>query len=110
MQQAATQVSTYLDLSALVDTANERGLLGLAFDPQFASNGRFYVDYIDKTTHNTVVAAYTTPSAASNTANPGSAQLILSVAQIPGQDNHKAGWIGFRGAAAGGWRAEFSAR
>lgn len=89
-------VSTYLDLSGLVDATDERGLLGLAFDPQFASNGRFYVDYIDKTTLNTVVAAYTAPSAASNTANPGSAQLILSVAQIPGQTNHKAGWIGFR--------------
>ena len=51
--------SAWLDLSTQVDTAGERGLLGLAFDPQFQTNGRFYVDYIDKTTKHTVVASYT---------------------------------------------------
>src|SRR5688572_28381377 len=54
--------STYLDISGLVDTAGERGLLGLAFDPAFSSNGRFYVNYIDSTTLNTVVSAYTAPN------------------------------------------------
>jgi glucose/arabinose dehydrogenase len=92
--------STYLDIRGLVDAAGERGLLGLAFDPNFASNGRFYVDYIDKSTHNTVVAAYTAPSAASNTADPSSAKLIIGVTQ-PGDSNHKAGWIGFRGSDPG---------
>jgi len=89
-------VSTYLDISASVGTSGERGLLGLAFDPGFASNGRFYVDYIDKTTHATVVASYTAPSAASNTADPGSGRTLLTVPQPAGRDNHKAGWIGFR--------------
>src|SRR4051794_32971557 len=32
-------------LTIPVNTTGERGLLGLAFDPNFASNGRFYVDY-----------------------------------------------------------------
>ena len=88
--------STYLDISAQVDAEGERGLLGLAFDPDFASNGRFYVNYIDKATKNTVVAAYTAPSAASNTADAGSAKTIISIAQPAGLSNHKAGWIGFR--------------
>ena len=88
--------STYLDISAQVDTEGERGLLGLAFDPNFASNGRFYVNYIDKATKNTVVAAYTAPSAASNTADAASAKTIISIAQPAGLSNHKAGWIGFR--------------
>ncbi len=88
--------STYLDLRGIVDTAGEGGLLGLAFDPQFASNGRFYVDYIDKTTHNTVVASYTATSAAASTADAASGKLILGVTQPAGLSNHKAGWIGFR--------------
>ena len=88
--------STYLDISAQVDTDGERGLLGLAFDPNFAANGRFYVNYIDKATKNTVVAAYTAPSAASNTADAASAKTIISIAQPAGLSNHKAGWIGFR--------------
>ena len=56
--QQGSSVSTWLDISTQVDAAGERGLLGLAFDPGFASNGRFYVDYIDKATLNTVVASY----------------------------------------------------
>ena len=94
-------VSIYLDISARVDTDGERGLLGLAFDPAFASNGRFYVDYVDITTHNTVVAAFTAPSAASNTANPNSGQPIITVQQFADRTNHKGGWSGFRGTDPG---------
>ena len=88
--------STYLDISTLVNTSGERGLLGMAFDPGFASNGRFYVDYIDQITRNTVVAAYTAPLPTANSADPASAKLIISVVQPAGLENHKAGWIGFR--------------
>lgn len=88
--------SIYLDISTLVNTSGERGLLGMAFDPGFASNGRFYVDYIDQITRNTVVAAYTAPLPAANSADPASAKLIISVVQPAGLENHKAGWIGFR--------------
>jgi glucose/arabinose dehydrogenase len=88
--------STYLDISAQVDAEGERGLLGLAFDPDFAANGRFYVNYIDKATKNTVVAAYTAPSAAANSVDPVSAKPIISITQPAGLSNHKAGWIGFR--------------
>jgi glucose/arabinose dehydrogenase len=97
--QQGGSVSTWLDISTQVDTGGERGLLGLAFDPNFASNGRFYVDYIDKTTLNTVVASYTVnPSGAVDLA---SAKTILTVAQPAGRDNHKAGWIGFSAADPG---------
>ncbi len=97
--QLGGSVSTWLDLSASVNTAGERGLLGLAFDPGFASNGRFYVDYIDKTTLNTVVASYTTN--ASGGVDVASARTILTVAQTGGFSNHKAGWIGFSSADPG---------
>jgi glucose/arabinose dehydrogenase len=35
----------FLDLSGIVSSGNEQGLLGIAFDPNYATNGRFYVSY-----------------------------------------------------------------
>lgn len=98
-QDSGGAVSTWLNLSGLVDTSGERGLLGLAFDPGFASNGRFYVDYIDKTTLNTVVASYTVDG--TGAVDLASAKTVITVAQPAGRDNHKAGWIGFSSADPG---------
>lgn len=92
-QSSSGAVSTWFDISAQVATDGERGLLGLAFDPGFATNGRFYVDYIDKTTLNTTVASYTVNAA--GMVDMASAKTILTVAQTGGFSNHKAGWIGF---------------
>ncbi len=90
------QSTPFLDLSSQVATDGERGLLGLAFDPNFATNGRFYVDYVDKTTLRTVVARYQVSAPGASTADAGSAQTILTIAQPAGRNNHKGGWIGFR--------------
>ncbi|MGD0484521.1 MAG: PQQ-dependent sugar dehydrogenase [Gemmatimonadales bacterium] len=38
----------FLDLTDKVSYGGERGLLGLAFHPRFATNGRFYVNYTDR--------------------------------------------------------------
>jgi glucose/arabinose dehydrogenase len=46
MQNGVVLPTPFLDLSAKVDTTGERGLLGMAFDPSFETNRRFYVDYI----------------------------------------------------------------
>jgi glucose/arabinose dehydrogenase len=85
----------YLDLSAKVDTEGERGLVGLVFDPNFAANGRFYVNYTDKTTLNTVVDRYTVATPSGNTTTGATVQNILTVQQEPFV-NHKGGWMGFR--------------
>lgn len=51
----------FLDIDDLViNTGNERGLLGLAFHPNYASNGYFYVNYIDNS-GNTVIARFQVP-------------------------------------------------
>ncbi|MDY0745887.1 PQQ-dependent sugar dehydrogenase [Paucibacter sp. R3-3] len=92
----SVQATPFLDLSGQVNTSGERGLLGLAFDPNFASNGRFYVDYIDRTTLNTVVARYTLPTPGAATAAGATVDQILTIAQPAGRDNHKAGWLSFR--------------
>ena len=88
-------VSTYLDLSGQVNSAGERGLLGLAFDPDFGNNHRLYVNYIDAG-FNTMVSVFTAPSAGAASVDIATEQTVLSIAQPAGRDNHKAGWIGFR--------------
>lgn len=47
----------YLDLRAVVLSGGERGLLGIAFDPAYASSGRFYVNFTNLAGH-TVIARF----------------------------------------------------
>jgi glucose/arabinose dehydrogenase len=96
LENGAVRSTPFLDLSGSVNTDGERGLLGMAFDPHFATNRRFYVDYIDKTTLNTVVATYQASAAQHNIADAASGQTVITIAQPAGLNNHKAGWIGFR--------------
>jgi glucose/arabinose dehydrogenase len=81
----------FLDLSASISIGGERGLLGLAFHPDYAENGRFFVNYTD-VRGDTQVAAYRV-SGDPNVADPASAELILNVGQP--YANHNGGWIGF---------------
>ena len=84
----------FLDLSATVSGGNEQGLLGLAFHPDYATNGFFYVSYTDLA-GDTRVERYTVAGdpSTSDTADPGSARLILGVAQP--RSNHNAGQLFF---------------
>jgi glucose/arabinose dehydrogenase len=95
LQNGTVLPTPFLDLTGSVNAEGERGLLGMAFDPNFTSNGRFYVDYIDRTSLNTVVATYQVNAAQPNVADAASRQTVLTVPQ-PEFANHKAGWIGFR--------------
>src|SRR5436190_4135973 len=45
IQPGSTVPTIFLDITTRVLYAGERGLLGLAFHPAFASNGRFYINY-----------------------------------------------------------------
>src|SRR5688500_11762029 len=72
LQNGTVLPTPFLDLSDSVNTEGERGLLGMAFDPNFASNGRFYVDYIDRNSLNTVVATYQVNIAQPNVADASS--------------------------------------
>ncbi len=81
----------FLDLSARISTGGERGLLGLAFSPNYANNRRFYVNYTDRTGR-TVVARYTT-SVDPNVAGPASESIVITQAQP--FSNHNAGQLRF---------------
>jgi glucose/arabinose dehydrogenase len=82
----------FLDVSSQVLTDGERGLLGLAFDPDFATNGFFYVN-LSSTNGNTEIRRYHV-SSNPNVADPTSATTILSIDQSE-FNNHKGGWLGF---------------
>ena len=83
----------FLDISDIVsDLGNERGLLGMAFHPDFATNGRFFVNYTaTEPRGDTVVAEYTV-SADANVANP-TGEILLTFDQP--QSNHNGGAIEF---------------
>lgn len=81
----------FLDIHTIVSTGGERGLLGLAFDPNYATNGRFYVSYTD-TAGDSHIARYLV-SANPDSAVPTADGPIISVAQP--YDNHNGGQITF---------------
>jgi len=87
----ALGATPFLDLSGRISSGGERGLLGLAFHPGYASNGRFYVDYTDPG-GDTVVERYTV-SADPDVADPASAKRILGIPQPFA--NHNGGQLAF---------------
>lgn len=82
----------YLDLSRLVSTGGERGLLGMAFAPDFAHNGHVYVDYTD-TNGNTVVARCIANNASSDAPTWRAQQQLLNITQP--YSNHNGGCLQF---------------
>ncbi|MFG0292831.1 MAG: PQQ-dependent sugar dehydrogenase [Phycisphaerales bacterium JB050] len=85
-------LSVFLDIQGTVLSGGERGLLGLAFHPNYAENGYFYVSYTGSggTSH---VARYSVSTADPNVADANSGQILISVSQP--FSNHNGGWIGF---------------
>jgi glucose/arabinose dehydrogenase len=74
-----------------VSTGSEQGLLGLAFHPNYASNGYFFVNYTNSA-GTTVIARYQVSGGDPNVANP-TATPVLTIAQPFA--NHNGGWMGF---------------
>jgi glucose/arabinose dehydrogenase len=82
-------VATFLDLRSRVRADGERGLLGLAFHPDYARNHLFYVDYTDLL-GDTHVAEFRSQN---GVGDPGSARDLLFVEQP--YPNHKGGQLAF---------------
>jgi uncharacterized repeat protein (TIGR03806 family) len=102
---AATAVdrALYLDLSAEVVSGGEGGLLGLAFDPDFATNGRIYVDYtIDEPGQcsspqcfKVIVERITLPDPGATTVSLATATRTRLVVVEQPYTNHNGGMIAF---------------
>ena len=83
----------YLDIAARVrSTESERGLLGLAFHPRYAENGRFFVNYTDSA-GDTHIAEFRAAPSSSDTADASSERLVLLVRQP--YANHNGGGLAF---------------
>jgi hypothetical protein len=91
VKNGALLPTPFLDITGLVQSGGERGLLGMAFHPNYAQNGRFYVSYTGARGHS-VIERYTV-SGNADVANPASAALVLGVNQP--QSNHNGGQISF---------------
>ncbi len=88
--------ASFLNIDALVGGGtsdfDERGLLGLAFHPDYQNNDEFYVSYTNNSNPNDTVIARYTVSADPNVAN-GAGDIIMFVDQP--FTNHNGGWMGF---------------
>ena len=82
----------FLDISDVVASGGERGLLGLAFHPDYKNNGIFFVDYTIPNPLRTRISKFQVSS------NPDSAiknsEVVLLTINQP-YTNHNGGWIGF---------------
>ncbi|EEG79073.1 PQQ-dependent sugar dehydrogenase [Dethiobacter alkaliphilus] len=90
--EGAAESQLFLDISDRVDDSSyEKGLLGLAFHPDFAENGLFYVNYTDTT--DTVIARFSIDEENPEAADPASEEQILTFDQP--YNNHNGGQLAF---------------
>lgn len=81
----------FLNLTSLVSTGGEQGLLGLAFHPNYSTNGFFFVNYTN-TAGSTVIARYSVSASNPDVADPA-ATVLMTIAQPFA--NHNGGTIKF---------------
>jgi cysteine-rich repeat protein len=99
----------FLDITSKVLSGGERGLLSLAFHPDFATNGFFYLNYTRTPDGATVIARYQAAPDADH-ADPGSEHVLLTIPQPFA--NHNGGlnlfgpdgrlWVGMGDGGSGG--------
>ena len=92
VQNGALLALPFLDVSARVSVAGEGGLLSMAFDPQFAANGQFFIYYTDRA--GDIVVERRRVSSTPNLADPTVALAIIRIAH-PGFSNHYGGLVAF---------------
>jgi glucose/arabinose dehydrogenase len=91
----------FLDLHSVVDSTGEGGLHSMAFDPGFATNHFFYVEYTRTGSGGspleTVIARYAVADSDPNHADPNSVHIVLTQPSPVGADftNHKGGQLQF---------------
>ncbi|HSS36354.1 MAG TPA: PQQ-dependent sugar dehydrogenase, partial [Patescibacteria group bacterium] len=82
----------FLDIRQRILSGGERGLLGLAFAPDYPADPRLFVDYTD-VDGDTVVSSFTVPAATPDQADPASERILLHIDQpFP---NHNGGDVAF---------------
>ncbi len=87
-----TNTTPFLDIDSQVLSGGERGLLGLAFHPNYTTNGYFYVYYTNNSGDSTL-SRFTANPPNSNTVNANTEQILLTFDQP--FSNHNGGAIAF---------------
>jgi glucose/arabinose dehydrogenase len=85
-----SEASIFLNVS---DRVHLGAFLGLAFDPNFASNGRFYVNYLANNPLRTVIAQWSVNPNDSDKADVNSQKTLMEVPQL--YESHAGGQLGF---------------
>jgi len=88
-------VTAFLDASSVILHDDERGLFSMAFHPNYAKNGLFYIMYTRAGDGASAVAEYHVSSGNPDVADPNSGRVVITVAQP--NAGHNGGWIGFQG-------------
>jgi len=92
-----TQATFFLNITDRVLSGGEQGLLGVAFHPDYATNGRFYVNYTSQARpgipEGTTVIARFISTVGGPTAPSSTEQILLTIEQP--EDNHNAGDLAF---------------
>jgi glucose/arabinose dehydrogenase len=89
----AVAATSFLDVRNQISTDGERGLLGFATAPDYATSGDFYV-FLTNPQGDIEIRRYRRSAGNPDVADGTSANLILSIPH-PGFSNHYGGWIGF---------------
>jgi glucose/arabinose dehydrogenase len=95
IQNGVLLATVFLNVTANVESGDEKGLLGLAFHPNFNVNRRFFINYTRRvgTQLQTVVSEFAVSAADANQADPASEAVLLVVDQP--FDNHNGGQLAF---------------
>lgn len=92
VRNGALVATPFLNIAALTTTDGERGLLSMAFDPNYGTNGRFYVYYTD--TNGAITIARYNVSAANPDIAAASGTVLLSIPHGT-FSNHNGGQLAF---------------
>ena len=85
--------SVFLDIVKKVDSGGEKGLLGLAFHPDYKNNGYFYVNYTRSSPLETVIARFKASPSSAAPVDPSTEEILLRYSQP--YSNHNGGKIAF---------------
>jgi glucose/arabinose dehydrogenase len=93
VKNGAVVGTPFLDIHTRITTDGERGLLGLAFPPGFATKNHFYIYYTD-TSGSIVIARYRVSAGSADVADPNSEQIVITIPH-PTNNNHNGGDLAF---------------
>ena len=92
-QADVKSATVFFDIVKKVDSGGEKGLLGLAFHPDYKNNGYFYVNYTRSSPLETIISRFKVSLSNTGSADPASEEILLRYSQP--YSNHNGGKIAF---------------